>query len=154
MQTEDTATNDSCQREVIEKASEFLPNFCVSVLTETLIVESIDLSDLLGLVVTTKDCDPIWETNLHANQKADGLNGVVTAIDVISHEQVVGIRDLSANLEQFLKIVELSMDITANRHRGLYLPDILLSSEKIFGGIAKFLNMVLSQGYAFQQSFN
>jgi hypothetical protein len=40
-------------------------------------------------------------TYLEGHEKRHGLNRVITAVDVVAHEEVVGVRDFAANLEQF-----------------------------------------------------
>ena len=67
VQAEDVLLDDGGQGQVVEQAGELLPNFGITILTEALIVESIDLGNLLGLVVSTKDGDTVGITNLHAN---------------------------------------------------------------------------------------
>ena len=47
VQAEDVALNDGSEREVVEKTCEVLPDIGVSVLTQALVVESINLCDLL-----------------------------------------------------------------------------------------------------------
>ena len=133
VQAEDVLLDDGGQGQVVEQAGELLPNFGVTILTEALIVESIDLGDLLGLVVSTKDSDTVGITNLHANQQTNGLNRVVATVNVVSHEEIVGVWKLTANLEQFPKIVELAVDITTNGHRSLDGLNILLLDENCLG---------------------
>jgi hypothetical protein len=47
MEAEDVVLNDCGQRQVVEKRGEVLPNICISVLSQALIVETIHLCDLL-----------------------------------------------------------------------------------------------------------
>ena len=51
----DLVLDESCEGEVIEQVGEVPPDIGVSVFSETLIVESIYLSNLSGLVVATED---------------------------------------------------------------------------------------------------
>ena len=51
MEAENISLNDSCQREIVEKTGEVLPNFWISILSEALVVESIYLGDLSRFVV-------------------------------------------------------------------------------------------------------
>ena len=55
MKTENRVINDGCKWQIIEKLSEVNPDIRVSVLTEALIVEAIDLGDLTYLVVTSEN---------------------------------------------------------------------------------------------------
>lgn len=59
VKTEDLIVDEGGEGEVIEKIGEILPNTCVSVFSETLVVEAINLSDLTGFVVTTEDSNSL-----------------------------------------------------------------------------------------------
>jgi len=99
MKAEDAAFNDGGQRQVIEQACEILPNIGISVLSQALIIKSIDLGDLLTLVITSQDGNSVRVSNFESDEKSHGLNRVVTSIDVISHEKVVVIRQSTTNFE-------------------------------------------------------
>tara|TARA_B110000238_G_C16041156_1_gene401934 strand:+ start:646 stop:945 length:300 start_codon:yes stop_codon:yes gene_type:complete len=99
MKAEDAAFNDGGQRQVIEQACEILPNIGISVLSQAFIIKSIDLGDLLTLVITSQDGNSVWVSNFESDEKSHGLNRVVTSIDVISHEKVVVIRQSTTNFE-------------------------------------------------------
>lgn len=93
------------QRQVIEKIREKLPNVGISVLAQTLVVESIHLSDLPRFVVTTQDCYAIAVSQFEGDEQSHGLNRVVTTVDVITHEEVVGVGRVAANAEEFREVV-------------------------------------------------
>ena len=61
--------------------------------------KSLHLSDLSGFMVTSEDSQSISESDLQAYEQGDGLNWIVTSVNVISHEQVVGLGRLPANTE-------------------------------------------------------
>lgn len=92
METKDVAFNDSGQWEVVEKTREILPNISVSVLSQTLVIESIYLSDLLAFVVTSQDSDSVSVSDLEGHEESHCLNGVISSINIVSHEKVVVIR--------------------------------------------------------------
>ena len=79
------------------------------------------MCDLSALVVATQDRDSVLVAYFQCDEQSDCLDTVVAAIDVVAHEEVVGVRGLSANLEQLAQVVELAMDVTADRHRRTYL---------------------------------
>lgn len=60
MKAENALFNDSRQRQEIEKTGEELPNICVSVFSQTLVIKTIDLSNLFALVISSQDGYPIW----------------------------------------------------------------------------------------------
>ena len=90
---------------------------------EKLVLMSADLHlcDLSALVVATQDRNSVLEAYFQCDEQSDCLDAVVAAIDVVAHEEVVGVRGLSANLEQLAQVVELAMNVTADRHRRAYL---------------------------------
>lgn len=85
---------------------------------------NLHLCDLSALVVTSQYCDSILEANFQCDEKCDSLDTVVASIDVITHEQVVCIGWLTANLEQLTQIVELTVNVTANGHRSADLLNV------------------------------
>ena len=117
VQAEDAALDDSCEGQVVKERGEVLPHVGITILTEALIVESIDLRDLLAFVVAAQDGDTLWIANLVADEECHCLDGVVAAVYVVAHEEVVVVGQLTSNLEKFLEIIELSMDVTADRDR-------------------------------------
>jgi len=86
-----------------------------------LAIGNLHLGDLSRLVVTSQDSDSILIADFEGDEESDGLDGVVTSVNVISHEEVVGVGGLAANLKQLAQVVELTMDVTANRDGGAHL---------------------------------
>lgn len=86
--------------------------------------KDVHLSNLTTFVVSTQNGDSVAVAHLEADEQRDGLNGIVSTVDVISHEEVVGIRRLASNSEQLDQVVPLSMNITANGHRAMHALDI------------------------------
>jgi hypothetical protein len=67
-------------------------------------------------VVTTQDGDTVFVTDLERNQQRHGLDRVVTSIDVVTHEEVVGIGWVATDTKELLKIMELTMHIATHCH--------------------------------------
>jgi len=65
-------------------------------------------------VISAKNGDAVRIADFEANEEGDCLDRVVASVDVVAHEEVVVIWQLSADLEELFKIVELTMDVTAN----------------------------------------
>jgi hypothetical protein len=74
METEDVVLYYSCKREVVEKRGEILPYVGVSVLPETLVVESVNLSDLFAFMVSSQNGDPVWVSHLESHKESDCLD--------------------------------------------------------------------------------
>ena len=72
-------------------------------------------------MVAPQDSNSVLKAHLESDEQSDCLDTVVAAIDVVTHEEIVGVRGLSANLEQLAQVVELAMNVTADRHRRAYL---------------------------------
>jgi len=87
----DLVLDESCEGEIIEEIGEVPPYVGVSVLPQAFVVETVDLGDLARFVVASKDGDAIAVPQLHRDEKSDGLDGVVSSVYVITHEEVVGI---------------------------------------------------------------
>jgi len=56
---------------------------------------------------------------------------VVATIDIVAHEQVVGVGRLSADLEQLHEVVELAVDVAANCHRTLHFLNVRLLRQNL-----------------------
>jgi hypothetical protein len=95
MQAENFLLNDCGKRQVVEEICEVFPNVSVSVLPQAFIVETVDLGDLTGLVISTEYGDSILVADLKTHQESDSLDGVVPTINIISHEKVVRVLGFS-----------------------------------------------------------
>ena len=118
MDTEDLAFNDGSNTKVIEDFGAVLPGVDVTILAHSLFVEAVDGGDTTGLVVTSEEGDAVGPLELEAEKELEGLNGVIAAIDEITHEDVAGVGDLTALFEKLEEVMELTVDITADGDRG------------------------------------
>jgi hypothetical protein len=114
MKTENLVIDQGSEGEVVKEVGEILPDISVSVFAKTFVVETVDLGDLTGLVVSSEDGDSLRVSDLEGDEKSDGLNRVVTSVNIITHEKVVGIGVGSTNLEELHQVVELAVDITTD----------------------------------------
>lgn len=135
VQAEDLVVNKCCERQVVEKIGEEFPHVGVSVLAQTFVVEAVNLGDLSALVVATEDGDALRVADLECDQQSDGLDGEVATIDVVSHEEVVGVWVGSTDLEQLHQVVELAVDITTDgdgTFHGLHVGFVLEHLTRLF----------------------
>ena len=85
VETEDLVVNQGGQGQVVEEIGEVFPDIGVAILSQTFVVESVDLSNLAGLVVTTENSDALGVSNFECDEEGNGLDGVVTSIDVVTY---------------------------------------------------------------------
>jgi hypothetical protein len=83
MQAKDLVVDKGSERKVVKEVGKIFPDVGVAILSKTLIVKAVDLSDLSGFVVATEDGQAFWEANLHANKEGNGFDRVIAAIDVV-----------------------------------------------------------------------
>jgi len=86
--TEDLAFNDGSDAQVVKDVTAVLPRVGVSILSDRLVVETVSGRNLSRFVIATQNCDFVRVLQLQAHQVLEGLLGVVTAIDVVAHEDV------------------------------------------------------------------
>lgn len=68
VQAEDLIVNQSSEWEVVKQVGKIFPDVCISIFAKAFIVESVDLGDLAGLVVSTEDCDTLRISNFESNK--------------------------------------------------------------------------------------
>ena len=113
MHGENLLVDDSGDRKAVEAIGECLPQLDV-VATLALVVEAIDSVDRGALVVTSEDEEVFGVLDLVGKEQANGLKRLLTSVDVVTEEEVVGLRREATVLEESEEIVVLSMDITAD----------------------------------------
>lgn len=85
VEAEDLVVDQGGKGEIIEEIGEVFPYIRVTVLSETFVVEAVNLSDLAGLVITTKNCDALRISDLECNEEGDGFDGIIASINVITY---------------------------------------------------------------------
>ena len=74
MDTEYFVINDCSKSQVVKNVSAVPPNVDTAKLSEALIIEAIDLSDLTTLVVSSDQSDSLWVPDFQSNKEQEGLN--------------------------------------------------------------------------------
>lgn len=113
MHCEDLLVNNSCNGQAVKAVSKGLPQLNV-ISSLALVVEAVDAVDRGAFVVTTEDEEVLWVFNLVRKQEADRLQRLLSSVDVVAQEQVVGFRWESTVFEESQEIVILAVDIAAN----------------------------------------
>lgn len=84
VKAEDLVLDEGGKGEVVEEVGEVFPHVGVAIFAQALVVEAVHLRDLAGLVVSSKNRDPLGVPDLKADKQRHGLDGVVTPIDVVT----------------------------------------------------------------------
>lgn len=91
------------------------------------------LGDLTRLVVPSQDRDSVLEAHFQCDEQSDSLDTIVATIDVIAHKKIVCVGGLPTDLEKLAKIVELTVDVTADSDRGTHLLHVRLVDQDFLG---------------------
>jgi hypothetical protein len=113
MHSEDLLIDDSGDGQTVEAVGKGLPQLDV-VPTLALIVETIDTVDGGALVVASQDEEVLGVLDLVGQEEADGFEGLLSTVDVVTEEEVVGLGREATVLEEAQQVVILPVDIAAN----------------------------------------
>ena len=83
-------------------------------------------------MVAAQDGDSVREAHLQRDEKRHRLDRVIAAIDVVTHEEVVGVGRLATDLKEFAQVVELAVDVTADGDRRTHLLHVRLVDQDFF----------------------
>ena len=150
MEAEDLILDHSCEGQEVKKISVVFPHVSVAIFAQALIVEAVDLRNLSGLVVAAQDRDPVLKADLQGHEQGDSLYRVVATVNVVTHEEVVGIGGASANLKELHEIVELAVYIAANGDWTLHRLHIALLREDF----ASLYTIMIRTTYLVAQGFH
>lgn len=112
----DLLVNNGGNGETVEAVGKCLPELDV-VATLALVVETIDTVDGGTLVIATEDEEVLGVLDLVGEQQADGLQGLLASVDIITEEEVVGLGGESTVLKQPEQVIVLPVNITADLRR-------------------------------------
>lgn len=74
VKTENLVFDESSEGKVVEEVGEVFPHVGIAIFAETFVIESVDLCDLSGLVVSTEDRNTLRVTDLQGDQEGNCLN--------------------------------------------------------------------------------
>ena len=74
MHTKDPPIHDCSQTKIIEHFTTISPHRCAPKFPQTLVVESVNLSDLTGFVITPDEGYTIWITDFEGEEEEEGLD--------------------------------------------------------------------------------
>ena len=84
MNAEHSSIYDCPQCQIIKHFATPPPNIRTGIFSLTLVVKTIDLSDLTGLVVSTDEGDAFGVTDFESEKEEEGLYRVETSIDKVT----------------------------------------------------------------------
>lgn len=116
MEAKDLPLNQRSKREIIKQVGKVLPHVCGTILTQTFVIKTVHLRDLSALMVSSENGNTMSVPHFQSHKKRDSLHGEIASVNVVSHEQVVGVWGFASDFEQFNKIVELAVDIATYCH--------------------------------------
>lgn len=74
MGSKDLILHYSCQGKIVKEVSEHFPCVCVLILPDTLIVETVVLSNCSRLMIPSQNSNPVFITHLQGQQQAHSLH--------------------------------------------------------------------------------
>ena len=101
MHAENWIVDDCCEVEIIKDFSAVLPNVEGVIFAQTFIIKAVKLSDLSGLVVASNKHYLIWISHFQSQKQLKGLNTIVSSVYIISQKNIIRVRQLPSNFEQF-----------------------------------------------------
>jgi len=119
MHSKDLIVDQSRKTQVVKDFRAVSPYIDRTILFETFVVKAIDLSDLSTFVVASNQCDAVRVAHLESKEEEEGFDRVEASIHKVSHEEIVGVRDIGTNLEEFHEVIELSMDVSTDCNWGV-----------------------------------
>jgi hypothetical protein len=103
--------NHCSNPKVVKHIIAILPWICVSILPDSLIIESINCSNLSCLVIASEQRDMRWVLDFETHQQLESLHWVVPSVHKVTHEDVTCVRNFPSFAKKLKQIVELTMDI-------------------------------------------
>ena len=78
VKAEELIFNNGSQRKIVKEFSEAFPNIWISIFAAALVIEAVDLSDLSGFVISSKNGDSVFVSHFECDEKGDCFNWVMS----------------------------------------------------------------------------
>ena len=141
---EDFLVDDAGDGEAVEGVGEGLPELDV-VAALALVEEAIDTVDGGALVVTAEDEEVFGELDLEGEDEADAFETLLTTIDVVTEEEVVGGGREATIFEEAEEIVVLAVDVTADFDGGFKLEEGGLRHDDLAGLEGEIFDIIFGE---------
>ena len=89
-------------------------------------------------MVAADEGDAVGVADFEAEEEEEAFEGVETAVDKVTHEEVVCIGDVTAYAEELHQVVELAVDVATYRNGGVDLHDVAFFDQELARFVAKF----------------
>jgi hypothetical protein len=100
MQAEDLVFHNGGEGKEVEQIGVLLPYIWAAILSHALIVKTINLRDLPGFVISSKNGNAIGPAKLERDKQTDALHGIVTSVHIITHEKVICVGEMATNAKK------------------------------------------------------
>lgn len=117
MHAEDLVVDNGSNSQVVKHLSKRPPDIERPILSDAFIIEAIDLGDEAGLVVAPQQSYPVSVPHLQCQQHQEGLDAVSPSVHIVPEEDIVSVGWVAPNFKKLQKVVQLSVDISANGDR-------------------------------------
>ena len=144
MHAKNLLVDDGSDGKAVEAIGESLPKFDV-VPSLALIIEAVDSVDRCALVVASEQEEVLRVLDLVGEEEANGLERLLSSVNVISKEEIVGLRGETAILEESQEVIILAMHITADFDWGLKLKENGLVDEDVSRFDAESFDLLLCE---------
>merc|ERR1740117_679500 len=82
-------------------------------------------------MIASKERHALGMSNLQQEEQLECFDAVVASIDEVTHENVVLVGHLAADVEELQKVEELAMEISTNNHWQLHWLNIVLLDQNL-----------------------
>jgi len=100
MHTKYLIVNNCSKSQTIEDFGTASPNVQASVLSDTFIIKSVNLSDDSALMVSSEKSNSVFISDFQSDEQQKSLDTIFSTIDIISHENVIWVRREPTNFKQ------------------------------------------------------
>ena len=154
MDAENVVVDDGGERHVVEELGAGAPDGDRLELAVAFVVEAVDLGDLPAFVVASDEGDAVGVSCFEEEEEQKSFDGMVAAVDEISHEDVGSGGNFAAEAEELEKVEELAVDVAADGDGGVDVLDVGLFYKKFSAHVAKLKNLVLGDETTIANDFN
>ena len=111
MHAENFLVDESCDRKTIEAVCEDFPKLD-TVTALALVIEAVDAIDRGTFMISSQQKEVLWVLDLIGQKEADGFERLLSSIDIVSKEEIVGVRRESTVFKHAQQVVVLSVNVT------------------------------------------